>query len=145
MLCRTQHKKSVWIVVLVAGFVTGTFGVLTYFFLSEGNHAFDLLSGFCTGFGYFFFIVSIINLVKLKVCSPEKLKQDEIEWKDERNVQIMRLAFTIMALVSVFLLAALAVVCLLLGYSTPAWLAIGAIYLELLVFFVAYFILSRRM
>ena len=108
-----------------------------------GNMA--MLLGMFTGLGSVFFIVSIIRLLYLRFASAAKLKAEEINNKDERNIQIARAAGMAANLAAILLLAAMAFIFVWMDYRIPGIIAAGAIWVQAAVFLVAERIYEKKM
>lgn len=145
MYCNTIHKRKYWMLLIVIGVISLAFGVVMQQGLTEDEHDLSMLMGMFTGMGAAFTVVGTIRLIRLKMVSPEKLKQEEIERNDERNVQILRLAYTVACVTSTILFTVLAFVFVCLGYRTPALITIGALYVQVLAFFLANIYYRKKM
>lgn len=145
MLCKSYHHKNLYIGLIVIGILSLVFGVVFKNFVSEDAHNLSMLAGMLSGIGGAFIAIGTIRLIKFKTSTPEKLKANEIELKDERNIQLLRATYTIIAVTSIILFALMSFIFLLLNYIIPAWIAIGCIYIEVAVFFISYKILAHKM
>ena len=94
-------------------------GVLLKKELAMEQHSLQMLAGFLTGLGGAFFGIGSLNLIRFKIKSAEELRSEEIEQKDERNIFIQRIAYSIVAISSVIMFAVISMILLLLDfYST---------------------------
>lgn len=145
MLCKTYKNKQFYIGLIVLGIISLLFGILFNINLPEERHNLSMFSGMLTGIGGAFLVVGIVRLIKLKISSPEKLKEEEIEKNDERNVLILRKSYSITAVSSLFLFIALIFTFLLLDYMIPAIITIACLYIEIAIFFLSYMRISAKM
>ena len=145
MLCKSYQNKNFYIGLIIIGLLSITFGAVFQQYIPENAHNLSMTAGMLSGIGAAFIAVGVIRLIKFKRSSPEKLKAEEIELKDERNIQILRATYSVVAAASILIFAILAFVFLLLDYMVPAWIAISGIYVEVVIFFIAYKIISSKM
>lgn len=145
MLCRTYQKKNVYIGLIVLGIISIIAGVLIERQVGSDAGSQSMMAGMITGMGAAFAAVGIIRLIRVVRSSAERLKAVEIEANDERNIQILRASYTVVAVSSMLLLIIAALVLLWLGYMTPAWIVLSILYTEVVIFFVSYKIFSSRM
>lgn len=144
MLCKSYQKKIVWIVLMILGLFIMVFGIVFHRYLPEDTHSLSMLSGMCTGLGGAFLVISAIRLIAYKIKSPEQLKQEEIELKDERNIQILRISYTMVALISILLFASMTFLFLALDFLIPALVAVGGLTIDMIVFLITYSIYSKK-
>lgn len=146
MLCKSYRKDINFYLGLIGiGVLSLVFGILFNINLPEEAHNLSMLSGMLSGIGATFISISIFGIIRLKTSSKEKLKAEEIEQKDERNVQILRKSYTLVAVSSLFLFIAITFLFLALDYMIPAFIAIGCIYAEIVIFFISYKIIALKM
>ena len=145
MLCKSYQNKKFYIGLIIIGFLSIIFGVIFDQFIPENAHNLSMTAGMLSGIGGAFIAIGVIRLIKFKKSSPEKLKAQEIEFRDERNIQILRATYSVVAAASILIFATLAFVFLLLNYMVPAWITISCIYVEVVIFFIAYKIISSKM
>jgi len=145
MLCKSYQNKNFYIGLIVIGFLSIIFGVVFEQYIPENAHNLSMTAGMLSGIGAAFTAVGVIRLIKFRKSSPEKLKAEEIELRDERNIQILRATYSVVAGASILIFAILAFVFLLLDYMVPAWITISGIYVEVIIFFIAYKIISSKM
>lgn len=145
MFCKSIKSSKFWRFFIAIGIISIVFGTVSTLRLPDDVHDLSMLMGMFTGMGTAFIAIGIIRLIHLKVAPPEKLKQEEIELNDERNIQILRIAYTVANVTSTILFAVMAFVFVFLGYRTPALISIGAIYVQLLAFFIAYKYYGKKM
>lgn len=145
MFCKSFKSTRYWVTIMVVGIVSLLFGIIGYKNgLSSSNNE-DMLLGMFTGLGAAFAAISIYRLLHRKFSSAEKLKQEEIDLKDERNIQILKSAYSISNTAATILFAVLAFVFVWLDYRIPAFIAVGAIWVQVIVFFISYSYISRKM
>jgi len=145
MLCKSYQNKNFYIGLIIIGFLSIIFGVVFEQYIPENAHNLSMTAGMLSGIGAAFTAVGVIRLIKFRKSSPEKLKAEEIELRDERNIQILRATYSVVAAASILIFAILAFVFLLLDYMVPAWITISGIYVEVIIFFIAYKIISSKM
>lgn len=145
MLCKSYNNKNLYIGLIIIGVVSMILGSILVNLVGENSDNLSMMAGMVTGIGGAFSAIGIIRLIKYKKSSPEKLKAAEIELKDERNVQILRATYTVVAVASIIMFAVMAFIFLLLDYMVPAWFAICGIYADVVVFFIAYKVIDAKM
>lgn len=145
MYCKTIKNKRYWYVLLLAGAVSLAFGIIGI--LKDPNMTGDgaMLMGMFTGMGAALAGVSIFRLLYMRFGSPKKLKAEEINLKDERNVQVIRASYAVSNTTATILFAVMAFVFVILGYRIPAFIAVGAMWLQVAVFLVSYRVLNKKM
>jgi len=121
------------------------FGLITYYVQPDGADNFDTLMGMFVGFGAALFVVGVIGLIRLRLMPAEKRHQMEIEKNDERNKMIHAFTFQAMAIVAMLCMAVMAFLFNGLGYTVPANIVAGAIYLVLLTMIIASRVYRRKM
>lgn len=145
MLCKSYRSKNLYIGLIIIGIISIVFGVVFEQLIPEEAHNLSMTAGMISGIGGAFAAIGIIRYIKFRKSTPEKLKAVEIELKDERNVQILRATYSVVAASSFVIFAIMAFVLLLLDYMVPAWIAISGIYIELVIFLVTYKIIATKM
>lgn len=138
MLCKSIRSKKVWTSLVIVGMISLIFGIVCEVYVPEDSHSLNMLMGMFTGLGASFVAIGILKLIHCKRASAAKLKQEEINLKDERNVEILRLANSIANTTASILFAVMAFVFVGLGYRTPAFICLGALYVQIFAFFIAY-------
>ena len=132
MLCSTGIGKKIAWGMMALGVVSIVFGVFVYLRTPEDQHNLQRLMGMFTGFGTGILAVGVFLNIRRRLTPPEKLREQEINQKDERNRQILLLASRVGAFAVGGYLVVSAFVLVGLGYPTPAYIAIGGLYLEAL-------------
>jgi uncharacterized membrane protein len=145
MFCKSFNNVRYGIFLFIVGCISLVFGVVANFFVPDQQHDLSMLMGMFTGVGIAFIGIAVFQWVRSKVSSPEKLKQQEIDRNDERNIQIQRASSTASNLVSALLFAVMAFVLVFLGYRTAALISIGALYVQVFTFMAAHRYYSNRM
>jgi hypothetical protein len=145
MLCKSVKSKKFWSILIAIGIVTLVFGVVCYKRLPNDVHNVHMLMGMFSGLGGAFIAIGIMKLIHYKITSPDKLREEEIELNDERNIQILRIAYSIANITATVLFAGMAFVFVWLDYRIPAFISIGAMYVQLLVFFISYKYYNSKM
>ena len=144
MFCKTMKSTGYYKAFLAIGFVSLAFGFVgdRSGIVSTGGE--EMLLGMFSGMGSAMTILSAIALLRRKFMSREKLKQKEIDAKDERNVQLTQAAHTVSGKVALFLLAFMAFLFAGLGDETASFLCIGAIWVLAIVFAVSHAVYARK-
>ena len=137
MLMRSVKSNKYWGIMLLVGLISLLFGIMTYSSISNDSHNIAMLKGMFTGLGGAFVGISIIKLLQNKFSPREKLKAKEIESKDERNIQVLRVSYSISSVVATILFGSLAFLFAGLNYIIPAFISIGAMYIQISAFFIA--------
>lgn len=139
-----KYNKQIGILWLVIGVGTIVLGAVIGQMIPEDSSytgGCSMLSGFGTGI----LVVALARYFRDHFSSPEKRKEREIEKKDERNVLITRTAYTIAGILAYALFAVMSIVFTFLGEYKACWITIGALYLDLIVFTIAYHVLQKKM
>lgn len=144
MLYKLKSKKH-FIFMVIIGVIFFVFGVFYYRILPEEAHNLSMLSGMFSGFGGAFIAMGVINLIRLRLISPEKLKIEENERNDERNIQLLRISYTMAEVSSIFLFAIMAFIFIWLDYKIPAFISMGALFINAAVMLISYHVYSKRM
>lgn len=145
MSCNRHKNTKHQLVTLSVGVVSLLFGIFGIYKnpAASGNEA--RLLGMFTGFGAAWIVVGIVFLLRSKYMSKEKLKQEEINLKDERNIQIYRAAYTNANFACMIIFALMAFVFVGLGYQVPGIIAVGALWVQAAVFLVSVFYFNKKM
>lgn len=138
MFCKSIKNNKFWKILIVVGIITLIFGIIGYTIPLDDVHNINMLMGMFSGMGGAFTTIGIIKLIRYKRITAEKLKKEEIELNDERNIQVLRAAYTIGNMVATVLFAVIAFIFVWLDYIIPAFISLGAIYIQWLGFFLAY-------
>lgn len=144
MLCKGK-SKGYFIVLAVIGIISFTFGILSTIVTPEDAHNLSMLAGMFTGLGAAFVTIGLVQYIRNKISSPEKLRTKEIEKTDERNIQVIRAAAAVAMSASYIIFAILAFTFVALDYRIPAFITIGAMYVEFTVYLISYRILNNKM
>lgn len=137
MICGYIYKKWLAIGLTIIGIFSLLFSILLERSLTADAHSLSMLAGMLTGIGGAFTIVGIIRFIYLSKQSPEKLRLNELQLKDERSIQITRISFTITALIALMLLLGMAFTFLILDYMFPAIISLCCLYVVMLSFFIS--------
>lgn len=137
MFCRSIKNSSFWIVLIAVGLISILFGSITNGMIPDDAHNLSMFTGMFAGVGGAFIAIGILKLVRLKTRSPERLKQEEIELKDERDIQILRNSQSVANTTSTIIFGFMAFGFVYFDYIVPAFVAIAAIYIQIAVFFLA--------
>lgn len=145
MICKaTKNKRHVYLM-LFAGAISMAFGIIGVLDDPELTGDGAMLMGMFTGLGAAFAGVSIIRLLHLRFAPAKKLKEEEINKKDERNIQVTRASYAVSNTAATLLFAVMAFVFVWLGYRIPAFISVGAMWVQVLVFLISYRILNKKM
>lgn len=144
-MCGRKWNRAVCAAVFALGLVSFLVGLLTFLLGKPEGETLNTFLGMLTGFGFGIMIVAVWITVRRRVVSKEKLDQEAIDSEDERNVAVNRAACTAVFYVSVLLMAALVFLFMGLGYRTPSYICLGAMYVLVLAFFVARRVVEKRM
>lgn len=145
MFCKSIKSNKYWGTLIAVGIITLIFGLIAYKSISNDTHNIAMLKGMFTGLGSAFTTIGLVKLIQNKITPEAKLKAKEIESKDERNISILRMAHAIANTVATTLFAAMAFVFVALNYITPAFIALGAMYIQVLTFFIANKYYNKKM
>ncbi len=145
MYCKTINNKRYWYLLLLAGAVSLAFGIIGILKDPEMSGDGAMLMGMFTGLGAAFTGIGIIRLLYMRFASPKKLKSEEINRKDERNIQVIRASYAVSNMAATILFAAMAFVFVMLGYRIPAFISVGAMWLQVVVFLISYRVLNKKM
>ncbi len=145
MFCNMSDKKAMNLFWIVLGVVTALLGIYLSCSLPEDSTNYMRFAGMLTGFGCGVLGVGAFHMIRRRLSSPEKIRQREIEQKDERNIQITRAAYTMAACGAFILFALMGFLFTFLGEFTACWIAIGAMYVDILVFVLSYIFLQKKM
>lgn len=144
-MCNHHWRKHVRIAVLCLGIVSFFFGLLMFLIGKPEGHSMNTLLGMFTGFGAGIIGVAIWGMIRQKVVSREKLEQEKIEMQDERSIAIMRAAGLTAFYAAIGIFAVLIFLFMGLGYSVPAYICLGAMYLMVAVAWIARKIFEKKM
>lgn len=146
MLCKyRKQNKAMGIIFLSLGIVSVIFGIVMARTVSDEQHNLEMLSGMLCGLGAAFIVLAGGGLLRIKFGSQAKLKQEEIELTDERNVRIMQSAYVIAATAAITVFATLSFVFVGMGYRVPGIIMIASLYVVIVVFLIAHRIYSKKM
>lgn len=145
MFCKLKKRNDFWATLVGVGVITFIFGIVCTVRIPDAVNNSNMFMGMITGIGSAFIGIGIFKLIHYKRTSIAKLKQEEIELNDERNIQIMRIAYSVANTAATVLFAVMAFVFIWFDYKIPAFISIGALYIQLLVFSIAYKYFSRKM
>ena len=145
MFCKSVKSNKFWATLAIVGVITFIFGVVCAIRIPDDANNLNMLMGMFTGLGSAFAAIGIVKLIHYKRTSVTKLKEEGIELNDERNIQILRIAYSVASTIASVLFAIMAFVFVWLDYKIPAFISIGALYVQLSAFFIAYKHFSRKM
>ena len=145
MICKSVKSNKYWGTMVAVGVVTLMFGQIAYKNISNDIHNIAMLKGMFFGLGISFTVIGLLKLIQNKRTPQEKLKAKEIESKDERNIQILRIAYSVSNVMATILFAAMAFLFVRLNYVIPAFISLGAIYIQLLTFIIVHRYYNSKM
>lgn len=145
MLCKYIRNTKIWSIIIAIGIVTLVFGIVYSKRRPEDLHSMNMLMGMLTGIGGVFTVVGTVRLIHYKRTPDDKLKKEEIERKDERNIQLSRIASTIANNTASALFIVMIFILVWLDYRIPAFIVLGAFYLQSMSFFIAYRYFNNKM
>ena len=145
MYCNKYKNRKFNFILIIVGLFSLLFGVINFSLGIDESHNSSMLMGMFSGLGASFIVIGVIQFIRPKVVSSEKLKQEEIDSNDERNIQLMRIAYTVSSVSATIIFAILSFLFLWLGYRVPAFIAVGCIYVQLLVYIIAHKYYSTKM
>lgn len=138
-------KNVIGTAIFVIGVVSLIIGVIMVMQLDESQHAMLRFAGMLSGFGLTITVIGIIFTLREKFSSKEKLMKREIEQNDERNIRLLQAGYTAAAAASFVLMAVMSFVFCFRGYWFGTVMAAVCIYIQLLVFIIAYRVASKKM
>lgn len=145
MFCKSIKSVRIWAPVVVLGIISFIFGIVGNIGVPDDADNISMLMGMFTGLGISFIAVGIFKLIHYKRSTSIKLKQEEIELKDERNIQILSSASSVANTAASAIFIIMAFIFVILDYKIPAFICIGALFVQMLVFFISYKYYSRKM
>lgn len=145
MFCKSVKYKWFWYVMIVIGAIALIFGIVGSNIIPDEQHNLDMLMGMFFGLGSVFVIIGCIRVIYYKRASSEKLKKQEVELNDERNIQILRAANSVANVTGIILFAVMVFVFVGLDYIVPAFISIGAMFVQGLILFVSKRYIGKRM
>lgn len=145
MFCKSVKSNKFWAALVVIGVITFIFGVVCNKSIPNDANNLNMLMGMFSGMGGAFIAIGIVKLIHYKRTSVARLKEEEIELNDERNIQILRIAYTVANTTATVLFVIMAFVFLWLNYKIPAFISIGALYIQILAFFISYKYFNNKM
>ncbi len=145
MLCKMKSKTKLYLALLAVGLVSLAFGVIGYLTSGNQSHHMDTLLGMFSGFGFGLLAVAVVQLIRAKRMSPEKRAEKDIEKNDERNIAVTRAAHAVGNTAGAATLVVLSFLLMFLDYRVPSYLCIGALYVQLFAFLIAYRVYYKKM
>lgn len=140
---KIRKMRDTWLII-AACLILIVLGMVLGEMLPEEEHALQTFAGMLTGFGTGIAAVAIISAIRVKRKTPEQLKQMEIEEKDERNIRIAQMTYSVMAVASYIILAILSFVFTLMGEFLVTCIVIAAMYAQIVVGVIARRIISKK-
>jgi len=101
--------------------------------------------GIITGIGGAFAGVGIVRLIHQHRTAPEKLREEEIERTDERNVQILRASYSLSNTAAAVLFAFMVIIFSAMGSITESYISLAALMLQQLIFMIGQRYYSSKM
>lgn len=145
MLGKSIKNNKFYKLLILVGITTMVFGFIIFKRITVEGHNISMLKGMFQGAGASIAGIGIVKLIQNRITPGEKLKAKEIELKDERNIQVLLVASAIANTMATFLFAILAFIFMGMNYIVPAFISMGAMYIQLFAFFIAYKYYNNRM
>ena len=145
MLCKFIKGEKYWRILIVIGFISILFGIISKGMIPKNIHNLSMFSGMITGLGGAFLGIGAYKLIGLRTKSQKRLKEEEIELNDERNIQILRISYTVANVTATVILVIMSFVFVFIDYIIPAFISIAGIYIQLMAFLLAYKHYSKKM
>lgn len=140
---RIKKKQDAW-PILAACLVVIILGIVLGIMLPEEEHSLQTFAGMITGVGTGIAAVVIVGVIRVRRKTPEQLKQMEIEEKDERNIRIAQMSYSVMAVASYAIFAILSMVFILMGEFLITCIMIVAMYVEIGIGVIARRVISKK-
>lgn len=140
---KIRKMRDAWLI-LAACLILVVLGIVLGVMLPEEEHSLQTFAGMITGFGTGVAAVAIVGVIRVRRKTPEQLKQMEIEEKDERNIRIAQMSYSVMAVASYIIFAILSFVFTLMGEFLVTCIMIVAMYVEIGVGVIARRIISKK-
>ncbi|MFA6648117.1 MAG: hypothetical protein WCS32_05715 [Candidatus Izemoplasmatales bacterium] len=139
-------KKEFKSYIFYMGIAVFVIGVLLKLVLPENEGIQDTLLGVLSGFGGGIIGVGVVNILlkKLLEKNPEKAKQYEINEKDERNITLREKSGYATWYSTLFILSAVSMTFVILDYMVAGFVAIGAMFLHIISFFIYLSVYNRK-
>ncbi len=139
---KQQHKSYIFYM----GILIFAIGLLLKFLIPESNEAWQSVPFVMTGFGAGITVVGLACIFRQKMIEkdPEKAKQYEIAEKDERNIQLREKAGYATWYITLFMLAILSLIFVMLDYKLQSFLTIGVLLIHVISLFVYIFIYNKK-
>ncbi|NLA86409.1 MAG: hypothetical protein GX847_03830 [Clostridiales bacterium] len=138
-----KSRRNSYISILI-GVILVAFGVLGVLLEMVQSFHLVMLLGMFTGIGAVFIGGGVFTLYRVRFA-PQKLKEEEINRRDERNIQVTRASYAVSNSAAALLFGFMAFILVLLNYITPALIAVGALCIQALVSVIAYRVFNKRM
>ena len=145
MLVKRAKGSKYWQVLFLIGIITVIFGIVFYNAVTIEGRNISMLKGMIIGLGSAFTAIAAVKLIQNKMTPADKLKAQEIELKDERNIGVLRIAYSVASVSATILFALLGFIFVAMDFIVPALMSIAAMYLQLLTFFIAYKYYNSKM
>jgi len=147
MLCKSgklPKSKSGAYFSLFIGVILMAFGILGALLDIVQSYNLVMLLGMITGIGAVFLGGGVLTLYRLRF-TPAKLREEEINRKDERNIQVTRASYAVSNAAASIMLGAMAFVLVYLDYIVPALIAVGVLCVQMIVFLISYRVIVKKM
>jgi len=122
-------KKRLFIISAIVGAGLLISGIIAELSFGESRYL-----GFALGFGSAITAVAVCSLIVVK-RRPDMLKEEEINEKDERHIQIRGRSAQNTFYISLFGMAAVEIVFLFMDYLIPCFVMIGLMFLHVISYF----------
>ena len=138
MLFNSAKSNKYYKILVIVGLATMVFGAIVFKRISVEGLNISMLKGMFQGAGGMVTAIGLVKLIQNKISPEEKLKMKEIELKDERNIELLKIALSFSSTVATILFGILAFLFIAMDYIIPGFIAIGAMYIQMLVFYLAH-------
>lgn len=145
MLCKSMKSNKYWKTLIGIGIITLIFEGVAEKSIPNNLHHIVMLKGMFFGVSVAFILMGSFRLFQNRRTPAEKLKAKEIEAKDERNIQVLRISYSVANTVATVLFATMAFLFVGLNYIVPALISLGAMYIQILTFFIAHKYYNSKM
>ena len=128
------------------GIIIFAAGLLLKFIFPEESGAMQSLPFVLSGFGAGIIGVGVAGIFRKRAIEndPEKARQYEIAEKDERNIRIREKAGYATWYTTLFLLAIISLTLVVLNYTAAGFVALGALLIHGISFFVYTYLYSKK-
>lgn len=145
MLCKLKPGTKTWLFILGVGVVSLAFGVVAHLTATPEEGHIAMLFGMFSGFGAGLMAVAVFGLIRSRLISPQKREEEEIAKQDERTIAVTRAAYTVGFFAGAAVLVVLIFLFTYLDLRLASYLCLGALYVQMAAFLIAYRVYNRKM